>query len=516
MNIMKKFAAYTQYLTVVLLAIFLLVDYAHGQIRYLSALDRPYNSTPVSNASFTSTMRTSSGNLASSNDLFDNPNKQAQGLLNTDDLGVHVVKKGENLYRIGKKYGMTVKELQDLNNLVGTTIHPGDELMISSGSRGLSAENIDGGNPIPEDDNLAIMEGFHESPQSLIESELELLSYQERFARPKRYGGVLNGNDNSVKRIETRGGEAFQIKDIKYTVQAGDDLFSIADYFETTVDNLRSLNNITFVRAGDVLIVGRQRIPVSTSAMNSSRNRGLVGNSVVSSKADNEYLSAKKNDNFFEPAPTQLQNAGNSIDDFGLGEGKNDLNDILGATPSTRGGAGSTMINSSAALGEEHLTPTRSLNYSYTPNYPQGAQYRSSGQSAGNLGGQDFANSIMGGVPGGTEGSTGTSAGAVGGGFTNDNFEAPYTNPSVSSRETGSFLHFDASTPQTRYYAIHPTLPPGKKVYMLLKDNNDQVRGNIEVTIVGKMRPKDGAIIGLSKACRDMLGKGAIDVTIVY
>ncbi|MFC1815280.1 LysM peptidoglycan-binding domain-containing protein [Thermodesulfobacteriota bacterium] len=43
----------------------------------------------------------------------------------------HVVKKGENLYRISLRYGLKVKELLRLNNLEpGTVINPGQKLVV--------------------------------------------------------------------------------------------------------------------------------------------------------------------------------------------------------------------------------------------------------------------------------------------------------------------------------------------------------------------------------------------------
>ena len=44
---------------------------------------------------------------------------------------VHVVRRGENLYRIARRYGMTVDQLCDINGLSRrTVIHPGDRLTV--------------------------------------------------------------------------------------------------------------------------------------------------------------------------------------------------------------------------------------------------------------------------------------------------------------------------------------------------------------------------------------------------
>ena len=42
----------------------------------------------------------------------------------------YTVQKGDNLYRIGKKYGVSMQEIIRANGISDTTIHPGQELII--------------------------------------------------------------------------------------------------------------------------------------------------------------------------------------------------------------------------------------------------------------------------------------------------------------------------------------------------------------------------------------------------
>ena len=45
----------------------------------------------------------------------------------------HTVKSGDTLYGISHRYGLTVKEIQNLNNLTGRSlIHPGQKLLVTS------------------------------------------------------------------------------------------------------------------------------------------------------------------------------------------------------------------------------------------------------------------------------------------------------------------------------------------------------------------------------------------------
>ena len=50
----------------------------------------------------------------------------------TDKKRFHTVKPGETLYKIGRKYGLTVEKMRRLNKLAdGAVIHPGQKLLVS-------------------------------------------------------------------------------------------------------------------------------------------------------------------------------------------------------------------------------------------------------------------------------------------------------------------------------------------------------------------------------------------------
>jgi LysM repeat protein len=52
--------------------------------------------------------------------------------VNSDKRRVHVVGRGESLYRISSKYGLTVDELCRLNTMTSSQpIHPGQKLLIA-------------------------------------------------------------------------------------------------------------------------------------------------------------------------------------------------------------------------------------------------------------------------------------------------------------------------------------------------------------------------------------------------
>ena len=59
----------------------------------------------------------------------------------------HVVEKGETLYQLSKKYGVTVNQLRNWNNITGNNIQIGQVLKVSEGIEGATASPVAG---IPE------------------------------------------------------------------------------------------------------------------------------------------------------------------------------------------------------------------------------------------------------------------------------------------------------------------------------------------------------------------------------
>ncbi|WP_328515433.1 cell wall hydrolase [Halobacillus yeomjeoni] len=47
-----------------------------------------------------------------------------------EGLNTHEVKQGDTLYKIGMKYGVSVQQIQAMNDMYGTMIYPGQELIL--------------------------------------------------------------------------------------------------------------------------------------------------------------------------------------------------------------------------------------------------------------------------------------------------------------------------------------------------------------------------------------------------
>ncbi len=75
---------------------------------------------------------------------------------NLTDGGYHTVQRGENLFRIGLRYGVGVAAIQAANGIAGTTIYVGQRLVIPS--------KASGSNPAPAPNNNAAAAPAPQSP----------------------------------------------------------------------------------------------------------------------------------------------------------------------------------------------------------------------------------------------------------------------------------------------------------------------------------------------------------------
>lgn len=135
----------------------------------------------------------------------------------------YVVKKGDSLWSIARKYGLSVAELKALNNLSSNTLHIGDTLLVSSVNS--TDDNIsDAYYTVKSGDTLwGIARKYNMSVNDL--KSLNNLSSNNLSIGQKLIVSKASSND--------------------YTVVAGDTLWGIARKFNVSVDDLKSLNNLT-------------------------------------------------------------------------------------------------------------------------------------------------------------------------------------------------------------------------------------------------------------------------------
>lgn len=156
-----------------------------------------------------------------------------------EEENIYIVKKGDSLYSIANKYNTTVEELKRINNLTSNILSIGQVLKLPSDK----ANNVE-----KEENTISYTVQKGDSLYSIARK------YDTTIDRIKD----LNNLTTNLLSI----GQVLLIPtdtnlETTYTVQKGDSLYSIAKKYNTTVDRLKQLNNLTsnLLSIGQILIV---------------------------------------------------------------------------------------------------------------------------------------------------------------------------------------------------------------------------------------------------------------------
>ena len=147
----------------------------------------------------------------------------------------YIVQKGDSLWSIANKFNMTVSELKKLNNLTNNLLSIGQVLKIKD-----SSNNGEKTYTVQKGDSLWVIANKYG-----ITTE-ELKNYNNLTSNLLSIGQVLKipQGKTSTENI--------------YTVKKGDSLWTIANRYNTTVEKIKVLNNLT----SNLLSIGQQlKIP---------------------------------------------------------------------------------------------------------------------------------------------------------------------------------------------------------------------------------------------------------------
>ncbi len=166
----------------------------------------------------------------------------------------HVVQKGDSLWSIANRYGVSVAALKAANNLTSDVLQIGQTLIIPSTSNDNTTTTT---YTVQSGDTLwSIASRFNISVNQLKNANnltSDTLSVGQRLIIPGNASSDNNDNNNNP------------VTPVIYTVQSGDSLWSIANRYNTTVDAIKQANNLT----SNLLSVGQQlTIPTSGSSDN--------------------------------------------------------------------------------------------------------------------------------------------------------------------------------------------------------------------------------------------------------
>ena len=180
---------------------------------------------------------------------------------------IYVVKSGDSLYSVAKRFGVSVDDLKAENNLTSNLINVGQYLKIPTVA------------PTPPSTGTEIY---------TVKSGDSLWSIAQRFNTTVTELRRINNLTTDLLSI----GQVLQIPSTStgtetYTVRSGDSLWSIAQRFNTTVTELRRINNLTT----DVLSIG-QVLQIPSTRSDSNRN-GEYSDYTVE-RGDNIWAVANK------------------------------------------------------------------------------------------------------------------------------------------------------------------------------------------------------------------------------
>ena len=158
---------------------------------------------------------------------------------NLGDYNIYVVQKEDNLYNIAKKFDVTVDTLKKINNLTSNNLQINQQLLI----------------PKSEDINIKIKDN-EEGIIYKVKSKDTLYNiakaYNVSVDEIKKTNNLTSnslqvGDELIIPISET---EIIEVKpknsdQFKYIVQKGDNLYSIANKFNTTVNGIKQLNNLS-------------------------------------------------------------------------------------------------------------------------------------------------------------------------------------------------------------------------------------------------------------------------------
>ena len=152
--------------------------------------------------------------------------------------GEYVVEKGDTLYKIAQKFGTTVDNLKSINNLTTDSLAIGQILKVPTENASIDTNTY----TVKSGDTLY---GIASKYNTTVD---EIKSLNNLTSNTLSIGQVLKVPSQSSTNT--------------YIVKSGDTLYGIANKYNTTVDKLKKLNNLT----SNTLSIGQElKLPISSS-----------------------------------------------------------------------------------------------------------------------------------------------------------------------------------------------------------------------------------------------------------
>ena len=176
------------------------------------------------------------------------PSKQTQ--TTADDYDIYIVKSGDSLYSIAQRYGVSVNDLIEANNLSTTNLKIGDQLLIpkQKESNYITYKVKQGDSLYQIAQKYGITVNEIKNTNNLTSN---LLQIGETLLIP-------------TKKAESKPLEPSTTDQTIYTVKSGDNLYDIARIYNVTVGELKKANNLN---TNNLTIGQKLIIPTSQSTI---------------------------------------------------------------------------------------------------------------------------------------------------------------------------------------------------------------------------------------------------------
>lgn len=151
------------------------------------------------------------------------------------DEATYIVKSGDTLYSIARKYNTTIDELMKLNNLTTSVLSLNQVLKLPTKEENLTNNYIE--YVVKRGDSLYIIAGKYNTTVNAIKELNNLTSNLLSIGQ--------------ILKIPSSG------ETITYTVKSGDNLYSIASRYNTSVDEIKRKNNLSsnLLSIGQILVI---------------------------------------------------------------------------------------------------------------------------------------------------------------------------------------------------------------------------------------------------------------------
>lgn len=149
---------------------------------------------------------------------------------NSNNSNYYIVQKGDTLYAIARKYNISVNDLMAINNLNSSLLSIGQQLVI------------------PDSNQNANLDNYY-----IVKSGDTLYGIAKKYNTTVDNLKVINNLNSNLLSI---GQKLMLPGNNYYVVQKGDTLYGIAKRYNTTVDSIKSKNNLS----SNLLSIGQKLI----------------------------------------------------------------------------------------------------------------------------------------------------------------------------------------------------------------------------------------------------------------